>query len=883
MSKLLPILKEMLTLLPFGKKKDNLAALIHTLENTPSTTRANPLRTLKGAINEGYLLTDRKEAANLSFLISILEKEIPLSAVEKITHLKELSQVRQILTRKPLDPIYYHFYNELSKVFNNALDALEEQNHGILTRFNRLPSTTEVLNKLLIETDNEKISDALTYRISLVESYKQLYSRYSSELYLEVKHSGHEDHHPISLSDYDNNEETDTAKAKIFASYTFLKINKADLQSIYLFKTQHLDPLEKKAHHPHSENELKAIYAEVLQAQQKLNSIAVNPADQTSALIYKRFKKEFNHILQNLNQHNSNYFQLAGIKKLVLPFDEKDTTTDAYQPRLNLLETDGQLLADFSSKDLKEEKISSYIQKDSAFHHIYRVIKTHPNHYYASEGLRIIANENTQLTSQISLKQALRLIWEAIPKQDADKAKKALYDNLTKIGRDLIAIRTTHDQETALGLLLEVLANINDPHVTILKKPHDIVTLIEKKCHDKLQGHLESETLSEQSKILYHLEKHEGAKEHLVFNNYVEETSELLLDEFSIYSMALDSIPIMIKAFVDNCTSEISKEWLREHTKKGLAEKLNASNEPNTIKETLLKLLDIEIQSGKNPDRIALFTTLADKTKSLIPTSNGTTYKSEVIELENMEDRYDNILRLDKYHAELHDIIKQQLKPENRFLYLPIKQTAENLLKQFSYREFIRKPDEYRLETDALIKHHVTKIKTKQGELWINYHSSVQSRIERLKSEVDHLKSLKKDIDLTLSEGIKKENLIYTQQFSYPESYDGFNKGGIAKKISDIFKDYADKAHWYYFHSGRTHVKEARYLESIIKECKNPETIREHLIAVKNALIAKGKLNLTGSLSRRIHYCLEKILPQPAQSPSQGSSIHLSYSGAHKR
>jgi hypothetical protein len=632
------------------------------------------------------------------------------------------------------------------------------------------------------------------------------------------------------------------------------------------------------------------------------------PEDPVFSYIYNKLSRLYNNRLRELaNTHYEaikyyNYFHAEADNKLIaLPPDTNPINPiNAVTHRISLVNNYRQLEERF----LSETSTTKY---DKSFEEISRVIESHPDHFFAINGLSLI-EKSSPLSSNINLKKALQLAWSLIP-NDADKAKKMLCENLAIFGKkffdaeqiintdkkaawvlsekDFFQIKATEDYEHALRLILQPL---HPTHVVILNSTDEITSVIKKICDDRLKGYVANEPVSEQAKLLYHLDpkKKETPADHLVFKTYIEETTLSLEKEFSAFRFIIENVSDIIKKQVELCIAEISFDWLRSHTKERLKNELQSTfdKESSTAaqkKESLLKTLTVEIQSlepfytprspSKAPnidtklpesihanERLLLLKLLHRRTTELIPSQRGVTYRAEADEINALHERYKELLLLDEYHGALNTIIKLQNNPENKFLYLPLKNKASKLLKDFSYASFIKSENIYRITQNPYLKFHVEKTLVKPGQPWLEYHKSMPLRVARLKAEVESLKSIKKELDSNLAEA-KKKTVPLFNNFKYPSSYDALHKNDLGSTVAAIFKDYADKAHWYYFHAFRNHIKEAREIETTVKGFKNIHEITTYLIAIKDDLIAHNKLNLTGSFSRRIHYCLNVLIP----------------------
>jgi len=500
------------------------------------------------------------------------------------------------------------------------------------------------------------------------------------------------------------------------------------------------------------------------------------------------------------------------------------------------------------------------VKEEHIYEEIKRTLEAHGNKDL--NGLYLIHRDEHLLTAGISFKKILQLVWQSIDK-DADKAKISLCENLAYIGQNYSSLRDSLVQEKVIALLLVPLEYITDPHVNILSKQEDIVTLLRKRCDYKLKVHLTKEPLSEQSKLLYHLEKHESVKEHLNFNIYIKETIEKLIKEFRPYEFVIPDLPNLIVSYVEKCTNEISLDWLREYTKKELRNQISDISDPADKKERLCKTLEVEIQSCKDRSRTLLLQFLLNAVKRIFPKdpARGTIYHEEVSELERLHNCYKNLVTIDQCRLKLFDLAKLQNNPENQFIYQDLYHQANKLLQYYTYNKFIKTEDVYQPKP-GIPKNLNIKIKVKSGQLWCEYFKTFVSQTNQLKAAVDKLEGKKHVIDHQVSDLHKKSNLFF-KHYQYPKAYYDIDKIDSIKEVAAIFKDYADKAHWYYFHAFRNHVDKALDIQRFIAKCDNVYRIREYLIAVRDGLMAAGKLNIEGSLSRRINYCLETLLPEP--------------------
>ncbi len=694
------------------------------------------LADLKSILKQGYLLTTAEEESNLNSIITLLEEKLSRRAISTETYYRNKHQrTQELLAIEHKDAVLNYIYSELNKIFTEMTSVIEHENDH--------KSITPIYHYL-----SPKTANALTHRISLVNSYKRLSTRYSHELHLDKPASS-------------------------------IKVT------------------EKKAN--------------------DVSALAQAPEPTTTHL------------------------------------EQKELPQPSSLPTIEL-----------------EEKPAVKI---SAFEQIRKILESHPGHVNACEGLSLIKDRSIQLTSDINLFKALQLVWRAIPK-DGDKAKKALYDNLALIKTEVGHLSTTSAQEKALQLILEPLEKINDPHVAILSTKDTITDLIKKKCDNKLKSHLREAPLAEKERILYHLRKKESIKEHLALKFYIEKTREELKKAFSAYTFIFindgQSTEQIIEDSINQCIADISLADFEKTTQTPLCQELEKSKDPNVRKNDLIKLINVEIDALQAPatspkERILI--TLRKRAEELIPSYKDITLQADTLEIDNLYRTYHHLLDINKLHDTLNNLIEEQNKPQNQLAYQKLTEQAKTILATYSYAALIKK--EKKTKRLSIPGAHLLEPKIiEYGQTWFEYHRFLTHKTSALNKDVEKLMAQKKELDLKITTGTQKEVSLFNKQFRFPASYSNLGGREIVEKIQNLFQDYADKAGWccwYYFHVGRKHVAEAREIADALPG-KNPSEIKDYLISIKNALIAKDALNLQGSFSRRIHYCLDVILAgEPAR------------------
>lgn len=486
----------------------------------------------------------------------------------------------------------------------------------------------------------------------------------------------------------------------------------------------------------------------------------------------------------------------------------------------------------------------------------------------AYRGLAAMKQQTTRLASGINLCEGILLVWEAIPNltgEESKDAKKQFMEQLSTLHSDYYDYRQERNPSEIQKILNQFFQIINKKHthVKVIDRFDQINELLQKRCHQSLQDHICNEHASEQHKILYHLDKKESCREHLTFANYITEKSERIAREFSVYEFAFAAknlalkndrdkanIASLIKAEVNVSLEEISAPWLRESIKTHLRNNLDSWSQLKVAEKNskLLEVFEYEIKCSKDAKRAELLTTL----RTGLFTKMTPSWKSDEQEIDAIYERYKNILAIDECHHKLKEI-------QEKSSLIEIRSATKQLSEKYSYGTL----------TNAINKMHYFHREIRAKRLyWNQCHPHIKKITEELKTQTEAITKREKELSQHLRVGQDKEKDFFKANFKYPKTYYAFgnSKQETLTKISSIFKDYADKAHWYYFHAFRSHSAEARKIEQKIKETNDINAIKKYLIDINNSLLAKETYNVQGSFSRRLHYCFKlldevKIIP----------------------
>lgn len=826
------------------------------------------LKAIKFFLSQGYFLATQTSAQTLANVIATIE-ELQSASISPPDGDSRFNYVSTQLCKEiPPDAFGRYINNSLRKIFNKAA---EKYNKKVIKQNNKIAQLP-----LQDESDPEK--NAVIERISLIESYRRLLNRYSIEIGL-GRHFHKKPFNAQSLLDIEAQREIsdskDSAQVKALIKQRLLPINDTYKEKIKAINTE-LEELSFTFLAPLLASELDKIKTRLEAIRNILNETPTG----VEFLVLNYLKMKFNKVIENLDLRNENFFKNNGVKALATTAEEKLYPTINRFNTLPITEIGERLYADFTTRLPAPEDTTVVSPTTKAFNDIEKILTTHKDSAQSLRGLNFL-KKHPMLSAGISLKRAIQLAWESIPK-DADKAKAELCEALSTIGQlynDSFSI-DTQSVEYILKLLLNIIMPIKDSQVTLFHTQRQLESFIRKQCEERLNKHVEDLNLEEQFKILTHLERKETPEEHLDFSSYIKTTSEALISELSIYDFAI--VPVKkpkalgadekhtensissdikntafnIEAIVSNtvktCVAEISLDWLRVTVRSGLRRRMADISDLNPLQQqsVLLKSLDMEIKCNKDADRKLFLLALQERASKLIIMQRGVTFTEEVSDLETLCTSFNHLLEIDKHRKELHSIIEAQKERGNKFSHLHLSFEAGRSLERFSYKNLTKKSD------------HPWKI----------YYETLEDQALTLSNLTAKVMAEKKEIETKLASFKQAEKTAFAD-YKYPKSYFSLsveNKvlSSTLKSIAGIFKDYADKAHWWYFHAGRNHTDIAYKIVSLINEGKQDHvSIRQHLIDIKNSLIAKGVLNLEGSFSRRLHYCLDildELKPQAA-------------------
>lgn len=607
-----------------------------------------------------------------------------------------------------------------------------------------------------------------------------------------------------------------------------------------------------------------------------LNDIDNYKSIKLSPSVYQHIRSTFDNVSTDnlVNRYLKNkiatiYNKLAkeaGEKHLRVDNDNEANIEDLITHQISLAVSYHRLANHYAVEHHIHNATHERIEATKAIANIERTIQ---QNLTAFNGLILLKQQTIKLNSGINLRKGIQLTWDAITSltEKQKDLKKQFTAQLTDIflsQKDFKQERNPVEIEKILHQLL-YLVNNKTSQVKIIDNFSDINQLIKERCHYHLKEYIAKEHISEQRKILLHLDNNESVCDHLFFAKYVSDVTTDLEKEFSVYELACHiknsklekkdriSINALIKTAVTASLNEISAPWLRENIKTQLRASLDSWKEirsMSTKNTVLLEVLDYEIKCSRDESRAALLKTLRSGlfTKELVPT-----WRSDEEQIDTIYKSYKNILAIDQLHNELKEIEAKYGNPLNKFLPHGIAASIKEITEKYQYEKINN-------AVSPMFYYH-KEIKAR-CLYWYQFHPYLETTIREFKKDVtEKIITEEKKISQRVNERIKKENDLFKQDYLYPESYEKISDANqeLLDKIAAIFKDYADKAHWYYFHAFRSHAAEAREIERVIREKKDISQVKQHMIAINNVLLTKETYNIEGSFSRRLQFCFQML------------------------
>lgn len=552
--------------------------------------------------------------------------------------------------------------------------------------------------------------------------------------------------------------------------------------------------------------------------------------DEVYVRVVDNLKDIYNELIKsyNLSQYDPLLVQFK-CSSLVL----KNTyTQDSYFQRLNLVNRYHFILQSVGAESENNNKNESPLEEIAS--HFKATVATAP----ALTGLHVIQNNNIKL-GEINLVTALTHVWKAIKKFPAKEAAEAK----EKLASVLADVQSLSSSDKAKYLLQELIQCLGDTYFKNkdINTKEDVALIIRNHFYTHLEAVTASLSVSDQIKMFNSLNVVDE-KQIEVDNNFEKMFSAKIKETLSMDLQAYELIPgINIQAAIDK---ELHHYFAtREARKQMSAILIKQLNQTDRLTSDRLALLRACIQAEqRDPGKSVRNDALEALQKAALQAKSHN--KGMITEL---CDRYQRMREVDANLYEVKTILNNRNKPEHAtsfaLLDKPIEQVYSTVNKVYSE-----------------LNKAASSVDTKKSD-------------KTKKSDLD-LVALKKkvaEVETKLQHFADDEAKIYLPTFTFSKDYKKTSDkagDGVLRKVQVIFTEYgANRWQLHFGPKGRHYTAEAKEVAdkmgALMKGNVNGETLLAAQLYIHDVLnrlvINNKKFNLTGSFSKRAHYCLHLL------------------------